>query len=170
MNHHLSCPHSVPAGVNIFAHAKLFFPIVTEGHWSLVVASMQTLRGGPGSGSLEYFDSSADRIPLLQVSSGKIAFYLFVISFTFKRQNLLEKVKGWIEGDAGRMSRPFDGPKWSTSITVVPEQLDECDSGVMMLVFVDMARKLLSVEFDASYVDHLRYNFAVEIISSADND
>ena len=56
-----------PQGVDIFAHAKIFFPIATDKHWSLVVANMQTLRGGPGSGSLEYYDSSTDRIPTLQV-------------------------------------------------------------------------------------------------------
>jgi len=56
----------MPSG-DIFAHAKLFFPIATGRHWSLVVANMQTLRGGPGSGSLEYFDSSPDLVPPPQV-------------------------------------------------------------------------------------------------------
>jgi hypothetical protein len=84
-------------------------------------------------------------------------------------QHVFEKIKGWIEGEAGRLNNPFDGAIWSSSVVVVPQQLEECDSGVIMLVFVDMVRKLLSVDFDVSCVDHLRYYFAVEIISSADN-
>jgi len=80
----------------------------------------------------------------------------------------MEKIKVWIEGEAGRLHRPFDGAKWNQSVVVVPEQLKECDSGVMMLTFVDMARKLLLVDFDVSCVDHLRYRFALEIFSSAD--
>ena len=80
----------------------------------------------------------------------------------------METIQVWIEGEAGRLRRPYDGTKWSRSIVVVPEQLEECDSGVLMLVFIDMVRKMLFVDFDASCVDHLRHSFALEIISSAD--
>ena len=80
----------------------------------------------------------------------------------------MEVIKLWIEGEAGRLRRPFDGTKWSQSVVAVPEQLEEYDSGVMMLVFIDMVRKMLFVEFDASHIDHLRHSLALEIISSAD--
>ena len=85
-----------------------------------------------------------------------------------QRQQLLEKFKVWIEGEARRLHRPFDGAKWTASVVDVPEQLEECESGVMMLTFIDLIRKFLLVEFDVACVDHLRYSFALEIMSSAD--
>lgn len=81
--HHSLCA----AGVDIFGHAKLFFPIATGQHWSLVVASMHTLRGGPGSGSLEYLDSSPDRIPPLQAMCRIMSYCVVHDFFCFCRDN-----------------------------------------------------------------------------------
>lgn len=160
--------HSLPAGVNIFAHAKLFFPIATGRHWSLIVASMQTLRGGPGSGTLEYYDSSADRIPLPQVYIDVSWNCMECVMFSLQREQFLEKIKGWIEKEGERLHCPIDSAKWISTVVIVPEQTVECDSGVMMLAFVDMVRKMLLVDVNVISCDHLRYNFALEIFSSAD--
>jgi hypothetical protein len=45
--------------------------------------------------------------------------------------------------------------------------LEECERGVIV-TFIDLIGKFLLVEFDVTCVDHLRYRFALEIMSSAD--
>ena len=80
----------------------------------------------------------------------------------------MEKIKSWIERESERLHSPFDSGKWISIVVTVPEQLAECDSGVMMLAFVDMVRKMVLVDVNVMCCDHLRYNFALEIFSSAD--
>jgi len=85
-----------------------------------------------------------------------------------QREQYLEKIKSWIERESERLNSPIDSAKWTSTVVIVPEQLAEWDSGVMMLTFVDMVRKMLLVDVNVMCCDHLRYNFALEIFSSAD--
>ncbi len=131
----------------MFSLAKIFIPVADEGHWGLIVATMQSLRGKKGSGSLMFkeFGSEAD---------------------STKQQLQLGMVKDWLQEEAANSGTPFDPAGWT--LEVENTACSASDSGIFLIAFVEFVKLDLPMCFGLDDIDHFRYRFSLQLFTSID--
>jgi hypothetical protein len=135
-------------GINVFSMAKIFIPVPIDDKWGLIVATMQSLRGKRGSGSLIFKDLGV---------SGPDA----------RKQHALQITKEWLQREADKLHTPFDVTGWTVAI----EKATICcgiDSGVVLIAYVEFMKLDLPICFGEGDIDHFRYRFSLQVFSSVD--
>lgn len=128
--------------------AKIYIPVPMDGHWGLIVATMQSLRGNRGSGSLVFKDFG-DGAP------------------DARKLHTLEIVKEWLQVEADKIHASFDATGWTVAI----EKATVCsgvDSGVVLIAHVEFMKLDLPVCFGGDDFEHFRYRFSLQVFSSID--
>ena len=80
----------------------------------------------------------------------------------------LDLIKDWLRGEATKRHLAWDSIGWTSEVVKAFPTTRLCDSGVIMLAHVEFMKQDLPLCFDESDVDHFRYRFSLQMLSSAD--